>query len=218
MPGMNLALVLFLATVLTGNEERDGFRASGPEPLDVNGISHSIYPVGSRITDFRSRDEFRPSTNFPRALDDNDSLGEPDKVSIVVEPPDPDAKEEDRGLHVSIVNRLSRRAAFSAIDSCLYLVQEAKTEKGDWLPIQLETPATGPRDCAVGRHRVFLGPGEYWKIAAPQFTGPLKTKIRFRLDMGLDDAGAFRRGRKTICSREFDGAINPEQFGTPVPP
>ena len=107
---------------------------------------------------------------------------------------------------------LDERIFFAAIDSHLYLVLEARNEKGEWHPVERTPHGTGPRDCAVGFHRISLKPGQYWNLEGPRYTGSLKTKLRYRLDLGKSDRTIPQPGGKLIHSNEFDGAVNPEQF------
>src|SRR6266478_9166653 len=205
-----LAALVFLKPAKGADKpiEKTDKDAKAPRPLNVKTVLPSLYEVGSRIKDKEAKYDSQQSENFPRVLTDKDTIGEPGKVSLVVDPQEPMLDHGYEGFRLRIVNRSPQRATFPAIDSCLYLVQEARNEKGEWLPLQRKTPATGPKDCAVGWHQVSLDPGEYWNLAAPKFTGSFKTKLRFRL-------GKSRRGGQFIYSSEFDGSINPEQVGNP---
>jgi hypothetical protein len=207
-----LVLVALLAIPVLGGDKPEGFRPNGPEPVDAKDVIHSIYPVGSRIKDPDSLEEFRSSDNLPRVIDPKNPIGEQDKVSVVLNLPAAGRKGSREGLSISIVNRTEHRAAFSAMDSFLYIVQEAKDEKGEWHSLQRRTPATGPRDCAVGAHQVFLEPAEYWTVAAPRFVGTFRTKLRFRLDMGSKGGKIAGGGGRVIYTPEFDGSVNPEQL------
>lgn len=46
-------------------------------------------------------------------------------------------------------------------------------------------------------------PGQYWQFSARDYSGTIKTKLRFRLDIG---------GGQVFYSNEFEGAISAQQF------
>lgn len=46
-----------------------------------------------------------------------------------------------------------------------------------------------------------------WTFTAPRYEGTAKTKLRFMLDLSRGNT------RKYVYSEEFDGSVNPEQFG-----
>jgi hypothetical protein len=113
---------------------------------------------------------------------------------------------------VRVVNRSRERVTLSAIDSCLYIAQEAQNERGEWAAIEKTARGTGPRDCAAGLNRVFLDPQEYWGVTGPRYGGSFKTKLRFRLDLGREQDGLPTTGGTIIYSNEFDGSVSPEQL------
>jgi hypothetical protein len=105
-----------------------------------------------------------------------------------------------------VINRSWWTATFQAIDSSLTLIREARDENGKWRPIE-----SGPFViCGRSFHPVFLPSGQCWEFPARVYTGPMQTKLRFRLDPGP--------GRASIYSNEFDGQISPAQFEEPRPP
>src|SRR5262249_22515723 len=122
-------------------------------------------------------------------------------VSVVAFPHEPVAYFEHRGFALRVVNRTAEAVPFAACDSALSLVREARDAGGTWREIE-SPPET---ICGDGLHRVFLGPGQYWQFPAREYAGPVKTKVRFRLDPG--------EGRPAIYSNEFDGQIAPAQLG-----
>lgn len=190
--------------------------ATDGQPTEKQGTlqiaRYSCYSVGSLIKDKDAKTEFLPSKNYPRPFSDEDLFGEQGKLSVVIDPDEKSREGRSDALRIKIVNRTSERATFAAIDSCLHLVQEAQNAEGKWSPIQRTTPGTGPRDCAVGAHRVFLEPGEYWQVSAPNFQGSFKTKIRFRLDQGLYQQKYPGGGGRILYSSEFEGSVDPELF------
>jgi hypothetical protein len=165
---------------------------------------HGVYPVGSRVRDELAPGGFGPCARYPKDLGDKD-WGEAGKVSLIAFPDETVRFGDCRGLAIRLINRTDRTVAFQASDSCLYLVQEARTEAGDWRPIESLPMVI----CGNSFHRVFLKPDQYWELPAPRYDGPVKTKIRFRLDPG----GEQEPARLPIYSGEFEGQISRAQFG-----
>lgn len=191
-------------------ESKENSPDGPPKPMDLRFQRHMRYTAAGQEGERRGL--WGPSDNFPRTLAKSDDFGESDKLSIVV--------SDDKSYHIGqlqavrlrIVNRSRERVYFSAIDSHLYLVQEALTENKEWKPIERIPHGTGPRDCAVGFHRVSLMPGQYWELAGLRYAGRLKTKLRFRVDLGRNDGSFPKPGGKILYSNEYEGSVNPEQF------
>lgn len=103
-----------------------------------------------------------------------------------------------RGMTLRLINASTAPKAFQASDSRLYIVQEARDQKGEWKPIE-----TLPSSfCGNSYHQVFLGPREFWSFAVPRYEGAFQTKLRFRL----------KEKNMLLYSNEFGGSINPKQF------
>jgi hypothetical protein len=178
-------------------------------PYDSKEQLTSVYPVASKLGQ-EEPGGYGPSQNRPHRLGNGETFGEEGKISVVADVKEPAIYyRKYSGLRLWIVNRSGERATLSAIDSCLYIVQEAQDEQGEWKPIEKTARGTGPRDCAVGHHRVFLDPQEYWSITAPRYSGSLKTKLRFRLDLGRVQDRLPTTGGPVIYSNEFNGSVNP---------
>jgi hypothetical protein len=183
------------------------------ELVDVKYQIHTRYVAGGQVDERKGG--WGPSDNFPRAIRADDKFGESEKLSVVVASDEPVRLAKYQGVRLRVVNRSDERAFFSAIDSHLYLVQEALNDKGEWQAIERIPHGTGPRDCAVGFHRISLKPGEYWDLVGPRYTGSFKTKLRYRLDLGTNDGKLPQPGGKIVYSNEYEGSINPEQFQRP---
>ena len=102
------------------------------------------------------------------------------KVALVAFPDEPVAYFKLRGFALRVVNRTSETVPFAACDSSLFIVCEAKDAGGVWRDIETSPQAI----CGNSFHRVFLGPDQYWQFPAREYAGPMKTKLRFRLDPG----------------------------------
>src|SRR5262249_42635297 len=100
-------------------------------------------------------------------------------------------------------NRTGEVASFAACDSRLYLVGEAVDADGRWRAVE-ELPVV---ICGNSIHRVSLEPDQYWEFPARLYSGPIKTKIRFRLDPG--------DGGPSLYSNEFEGEVAGVQFEEP---
>src|SRR5205823_820574 len=118
-------------------------------------------------------------------------------------PDEPVAYFNNRGIALRLLNRTGEVATFSACDSQLYLVQEALDENGRWR--EIEDPPCAI--CGNSFHQVFLKSNQYWEFKARTYDGPIKTKIRFRLDPSGEKDTA-----KPIYSNEFEGHISKVQF------
>lgn len=188
----------------------DANPAEKAEPLDVKGQLYARYVAGGQQDE---RDGLSgPCSNYPKSLAAGEKFGEPGKLSITVAANEPVDLGKLAAIRLRIVNRSDKQEYFSAIDSHLYIVQEARNEKGEWQAIERIPHGSGPRNCAVGFHRISLKPGEYWNLVGVRYAGPLKTKLRFRLDLGKNGGRFPQPGGKRIYSEEFDGSINPGQF------
>lgn len=176
----------------------------GPNALAVTADRQmpGTYLVGSRIKDVQACGGFGPCRNSPRNLG-RESWGNKGLISLVAFPDESVAYAKDLGIALRVINRSDDEVAFSACDSQLYLVQEALDANGAWRPIE-SLPQSW---CGNSYHRVFLSPGQYWDCKARQYDGPIKTKIRFRLDP------TGRDGKEpSIFSNEFEGRVTEIQF------
>jgi hypothetical protein len=167
----------------------------------------AVYLAASRIRDKKAPGGFSRCGNYPIDIGTKD-LGEEGKISLIVTPDEAVLLGSHRGIALHLVNRSNRVAAFAACDSRLYIVQEALSNDGLWLPIEWSPPAI----CYRSFHQVFLKRNECWEFPAPQYRGPVKTKIRFRLDPNGDPAEGT-----PVYSNEFDGSIDASQFERKAP-
>jgi hypothetical protein len=158
-----------------------------------------IYPAGSRIKDRAALGGFGPCDNYPKDLAGR-KWGTQGVVAIVAFPDEPVAYFKHQGFALRVVNRTSESVPFAACDSSLSIAREAQDVAGAWREIE-----SAPQPiCGNSFHRVFLGPGQYWQFPARLYSGPTKTKVRFRLDPG--------GGQPVIYSNEFDGQVAAVQF------
>jgi hypothetical protein len=171
----------------------------GAVPFAAQEKMRGIYPVGSHIPDRPAPGGFGPCDNYPKNLGEKD-WGTKGAVSLVAFPDEPVSYFKHRGIAVRVVNRTGEIASFPACDSCLFLVREAVDGVGRWRAI--ETPPEAI--CGNSFHRVSLKPGQYWEFPARLYRGPVRTKVRFRLDQG--------EGEPPIYSNVFEGEVAAVQF------
>ncbi|MFA6286661.1 MAG: hypothetical protein WC661_04685 [Opitutaceae bacterium] len=100
---------------------------------------------------------------------------------------------------VRLVNGQNKTAEISASDSRLGIVQEALDTDGTWKEIEY-LPNSG---CGNSYHHVYLAPNHYWEFVAPKYSGPQKTKLRFKLTISPN---------QILYSPPYAGGIHPEQL------
>lgn len=174
--------------------------ASWAPAVLADGKLTTTYSAGSRIRDTSGKGGHGESSNFPRDLAGR-RWGEAGAVSLVASPNEPADYRGHRGFALRLVNRTGESVSFSACDSALCIVREARAADGTWREIESQ-----PRSwCGNSYHRVFLEPGRYWVFPAREYTGPIQTRMRFRVHPAVD--------RPAVTSNEFDGRVTPGQLG-----
>lgn len=196
---------LYKATKSKNNEIQEGANqvlwllavAGSLKPVNVRFMLRGYCYAGSAEED---RVPFDWSPNLPQKLTDNKKKMSKGKCTLVAEA-DVISKfaGKYRGLRLSLLNGTQEKLAFSAQDSRLYIIQEAKTTDDIWKHIEY-LPSSR---CGNSYHQVYLPPNHGWSFSAPRYVGNLKVKLRFKLCGGK---------KAVIYSNEFDGSINPEQF------
>lgn len=188
-------------TLAAGAPAAGGAESSQPTGPEIeNGVSVAFMVRGycrarTDIVDEEAPGGFAVSDNVAHdidfqtdpAQDDYYLLAQPDVVT-------PFGKRE--GMRVLLVNPTAEVRVFSACDSRLSIVQEARDATGTWKPIEYLPDSW----CGNSYHRVMLGPHRYWAFPAPRYVGTLRTRLRFRYG--------------EILSNEFDGSVNASQFTT----
>jgi hypothetical protein len=86
------------------------------------------------------------------------------------------------GYKFFIANKSDSTVKLDASDSRLSIVAEV-FYKGKWQPIEY-LPSSW---CGNSYHRVYLKENEYWEFEVPKFKGRIKTKLRYRLEIGNDE-------------------------------
>jgi len=193
-------LLLTLSVCAQGQEKQSATRL---EDLNVQFMMRGYFFAGSRIPDRQAPGGFGQSDNYPKAIVPIMPVTR-GMVSLIADTSEtPAFNGKYRGLRVLLVNGTNEIVGFSASDSRLYIVQEARGLDGKWKPIEY-LPSSW---CGNSYHTVFLGPKQYWEFAAPRYNGKIKTRLRIRLEW---QKSQFQK--LTIYSNEFDGSVNAKQF------
>ena len=161
----------------------------------VDGVSRmriAGYYAASHIKDRRDIGGFAPCNNYPKAIGKMSMKSNACYLRV-------DAR--DSGVTLLLLNTTSKRMVFSASDSALPIVEEAKDEAGDWQPIEYHQWSF----CGNSGHHLALDPKLYWEFTAEPCHGQFKTLLRFHLVDGKTD----------LVSNEIAGRIDPAQL---IPP
>lgn len=170
---------------------------SAAEPAAFTVMLRGYCHAGNAKDDPKAPGGYGGSDNLPKPL--KSPAASPDLYLEIVETPGVVFAEKYTGLHVRLVNGAKKTAVIPASDSRISLVQEAQDTDGTWREIEY-LPSSG---CGNSYHSVYLKPKHYWEFTAPRYSGPQKTKLRFKLTLAPD---------RILHSAAYEGGINPEQF------
>ncbi|MDZ4756663.1 MAG: hypothetical protein SGJ10_00810 [Bacteroidota bacterium] len=137
--------------------------------------------VASCIKDSNALGGFAHSENTPKILNDSNNFIEKgfflkiDTTSIIT------ISKKYNGYNFYIVNKSDSTIKLNASDSRISVVLEAYVDK-KWQEIEY-LPSSW---WGNSRHKVFIRSNECWKFSIPKFTGQIKTTIRYKLIIGLD--------------------------------
>ena len=167
------------------------------EPAEFKFMLRGYCFAGNAQNDPKAIGGYGGSDNLPKPL--TTAATAPDLYLEIVETPGVVFAKNYTGLHLRLVNGGKKAAAIFASDSRLELVQEAQDTDGTRKEIEYL-----PRSwCGNSFHSVYLAPKHYWEFTAPKYSGPQKTKLRFKLTVA--------EGR-VLHSPTYEGGIHPEQF------
>jgi len=170
------------------------------EPYRRDHMGASDYRVGSRY-DEHALGGFARSKNNPLPIGDR-AFGKEGRVTVEAVPQEViPYRQEYQGMVLRIVNQTDGEAAFPAMDSKLKMKLEARSDAGQWLPLEFESFSF----CGNSFHRVFLPARHYWQLVVPRYSGSFRTQLRFSL----------QSANEPIYSNEFSGSIDPGQFQMP---
>ena len=152
--------------------------------------------------------------NMPKVFDRaGSSFREGAYIEIVGPSKEPFAGEFE-GLEIRLVNNSKEQIVLPASDSRIQLVQEARAEDGTWKPLEF-FPGSW---CGNSHHNVYLDHGHYFTFTAPKYSGPFKTRLRFRAVAATAETVETPVGkmpshrRVVVYSEEFEGSIDTAQF------
>jgi HEAT repeat protein len=178
----------------------------GVPALEVNQRRTGSYSASSTAKDTDPRDGIGVRPNWAKKLGDK-TWAAKETTALVAFPHEAVPFGKHRGMVLRLVHRGKKPALFQGCDSRLPIVQEALDPQGRWREIENLRSSK----CGDSYHELSLGRNEYWEFVAPVYTGPMKTKIRFRLD-ATEDFESRKPKRRWIYSNVFDGAVTKEQF------
>lgn len=172
-------------------------RLAAAEPAEFTVMLLGYCLAGSTQTDPDAPGGFGTSDNLPKPL--SAAPAQQNLYLEIIDTGDAVFAEKYNGLRLRLVNGTQKTAELSAADSRLSIVQEALDADGTWKDIEYL-----PRSwCGNSFHKVYLPVKHYWEFVAPKYSGPQKTKLRFRLSIS---------NHHTIYSPVYDGGIHPGQF------
>lgn len=167
-------------------------------PFEASTQTRAYCYAGNKTRDADAIGGYGGSDNLPKEIPASISAEE-GTLSLVAKPDAERAFGKCAGFALYLVNRTGKRVALSAQDSRLDLICEAEDAKGEWKPIEYNPSSW----CGNSYHHVYLQDGECWEFAAPRYTGPVVTRLRYRLKVD---------GETVIHSNVFEGRIQPTQF------
>lgn len=186
---LNLWIPLFLLIGLPA------LRAA--EPAEFTVMLRGYCYAGNAKDDPKAIGGYGGSDNLPKPL--KSAATSADLYLEIVNVKDVVFAKKYTGLLVRLVNGGKKTAAISASDSRISLVQEAQDTDGTWKEIEY-LPSSW---CGNSYHSVYLDPNHYWEFTAPRYSGPQKTKLRFKLTVADD---------RVLYSPTYEGGIHPAQF------
>lgn len=106
-------------------------------------------------------------------------------------------EDQYNGYKLFIVNKSDAIVELDGSDSRLPVIAEVY-HGGEWQPIEY-LPSSW---CGNSYHQIYLDRNAYWEFDVPKFTGKIKTKLRYRLEVGTNQyiysneiATSFNRGQ-----------------------
>jgi hypothetical protein len=167
------------------------------EPAAFTFMLRGYCYAGNAKNDPKAIGGYGGSRNLPKPL--KSAATSPDLYLEIAETPGVVFAEKYAGLHVRLVNGAKKTAVIPASDSRISLVQEALDADGTWKEIEY-LPSSW---CGNSHHSVYLDPKHFWEFTAPRYSGPQKTKLRFKLTLTPD---------RILHSPAYEGGIHPDQF------
>lgn len=102
---------------------------------------------------------------------------------------------------VFIINETNSKQLLELEDGQVMMIQEAKNENGDWLPIE----AWMYSDCGNSYYSLLLEPRQYGFTRIKQYDGDFETELRLKM----------QNGDSFIYSNTFKGRIHKSQLANP---
>ncbi|MDC8004894.1 WG repeat-containing protein [Aureisphaera galaxeae] len=150
------------------------------------------------------------SNKFKRATK---KLGLPENgFNIVVRPEEKSDYYSFEGMKLYLSNNTQDTLFFSAQDSRIYMVLQAKDLEGNWKDIEFLPNSW----CGNSYHYLFLPKEHFWEFNIPKYEGAIKTTLRAKLTDWYTSRN-FENQERALYSNEFEGTINPAQLWSKRP-
>ena len=129
--------------------------------------------VASKLVDDKSPGGWATSENLPVDLN-----GESKENRFVLRSGNTGCRGSLGDTLLYVLNYSPETIWFSAQDSRIDIIREAKNKEGNWKPIEYLMQST----CGNSWHRVALGSRQYWRVSLGRDKGSVTTQVRFRLN------------------------------------
>lgn len=167
------------------------------QPLNIDYMLRGNFRAYNKKT--KNYNGWATSDNFP--VKNKTGMFKPNQLSVVIDV----AKKSPfhkiyKGVSVYVANTKSKDIDFSASDSMIEMIIQAKDENGQWKDITYV-----PRSwCGNSYHTLHLPKNEHWEFTMPEFDGSFETEIRIKLIPEYK--------KKEYYSNSIKAKVNPGQF------
>ena len=168
-----LALSLYLVT---------GNILSAAQPADFEFMLRGYCFAGTKKDDPNAIGGYGRSNNLPRSLGKGEKARMEEPYLEIVKEGITTFAGKYEGILVRLVNGGKTKLAIPASDSRIGMLQEALDADGKWREVEY-LPGSW---CGNSYHSVYLEPKHYWEFEVPKYSGPQRTKLRFKLALSDD--------------------------------
>jgi hypothetical protein len=167
------------------------------KPLNIDYMLRGNFKAYDKTT--KKHNGWATSDNFPLA--NKKDMFKPKQLSVVIDTVKKNTFNKTyEGMSVYIANTTSTPLEFSASDSRLEMVIQAKDETGKWKDITYNPRSS----CGNSYHTLHLPKNEHWELTMPVFDGSFETEIRIKLTPEFNG--------KEYYSNSIKAKVNPGQF------
>lgn len=167
------------------------------KPLNIDYMLRGNFRAYDKTT--KDYNGWATSDNFPAA--NKKGMYKSGKLTVVIDSSKKTSFETlYEGISVYVVNTTTKEIAFSASDSRLQMVIQAKDKNGKWNDITYLPRSS----CGNSYHTLHLPANEHWEFSLPVFDGGTETEIRIKLTTEFKG--------KNYYSNTIKAKVNPGQF------